>query len=417
MAHWFHRNIFKATTIVNFDVKMIVQDAEALKICSDLKQCRQRLLQVLPDVNNSPESVDSLYHTYLSLMFGFLNDFGSTGPSKLRHSTLFKWTHTLLGNVPQLQRDTVFEVANMSCNVALWYMKHASMIAAKDDITMDEAKEVHKSLRKAAGIFRFVQREFLPQVQGKQKEGSDLDPRVTASYMTQCTAEAQEVTVARAVELKHNPGLISALANETARLFLEAANNLGNLEVAQQWKLYLQLKAEFYLAYAYRFCGENLLSLDKCGEAVRAVQEGLTHYNRVSQLCKDYSKKKGPAPKARPDTHIFFQKLAPMLKLSLDKFERENGFIYHQKVPADPPELEHKATYGLASPEEFTLPAPSVLWTPVTYAAFDDFRYSSNDPASSNAASKVEGELPPVMEAQVHHTTRDPKTESGCTLQ
>ena len=33
----------------------------------------------------------------------------------------------------------------------------------------------------------------------------------------QCTAEAQEVTIARAIELKHNPSLISSLANETSR--------------------------------------------------------------------------------------------------------------------------------------------------------------------------------------------------------
>ena len=32
MAHWFHRNPLKATAIQNFEIKMVAQDVEALKI-------------------------------------------------------------------------------------------------------------------------------------------------------------------------------------------------------------------------------------------------------------------------------------------------------------------------------------------------------------------------------------------------
>lgn len=55
---------------------------------------------------------------------------------------------------------------------------------------------------------------------------------------------------------------------------------------------------------------------------------------------------------------------------------------YHQKVPTDPPALEMKATYGLASPVEFQMPSHSPLWTPVAYAAIDAPR-SPSDPANS----------------------------------
>lgn len=59
------------------------------------------------------------------------------------------------------------------------------------------------------------------------------------------------VSVARAVELQHNPSLISALANETAKLFHEADAALSSLDdkVAGQWRKYLQLKDHFYMAY------------------------------------------------------------------------------------------------------------------------------------------------------------------------
>lgn len=57
---------------------------------------------------------------------------------------------------------------------------------------MTEAKDVHTMLRRAAGIFTFVQTEFLPQLANPPPLGSDLDPRILNAYVNQCTAEAQE---------------------------------------------------------------------------------------------------------------------------------------------------------------------------------------------------------------------------------
>jgi hypothetical protein len=57
---------------------------------------------------------------------------------------------------------------------------------------MEEAKEVHTCLRKAAGIFKLIEHEFSPKLVEKQMEAGDLDPKVISAYLTQCTAEAQE---------------------------------------------------------------------------------------------------------------------------------------------------------------------------------------------------------------------------------
>ena len=71
---------------------------------------------------------------------------------------------------------------------------------------------------------------MLVQLVERPKDGSDLDVRVIAAYLNQCTAEAQEVTIARAIDLKHNPGMISALANETTKMYTTAADSLGTLD-------------------------------------------------------------------------------------------------------------------------------------------------------------------------------------------
>lgn len=420
MAYWFHRNPLKATSQINFDLKMIVSDSQAIKLCSELRLARNRLLDLLCDPNNNISIIEDALNNYLSLLQGLLvaiDDKG--GESKLRYAIRFRWTNTMLGNTADAQQDTVFEFVSICQNFAIWLMKHAAMISGKDDINMDEAKEVHKCLRKAAGIFTFVQEKYIGQLLKKSDPGSDLDNKVVQAYINQCTAEAQEVTIARAIELKHAPGLISALANETSRMYKVAADSLNGLnpKVFGKWWKYLQLKSFFYLAYAYCYAGENLLQQEKCGEAIRALKESEKFQTEVKILCKEYSQSKGPGISAKPEQHLFFRKLGSIIKLTLDKCERENGFIFHQKVPADPPELELKATYGLASPEEFTLPPINPLWNPTIYAAFDMPRTNPFDPANSKSAAKAEGELPPVKEANIHQSDKDPKNNSGCVVQ
>ncbi|XP_012251256.2 BRO1 domain-containing protein BROX-like isoform X1 [Athalia rosae] len=420
MAHWFHRNVLKATNYHKFEVKLTEPTEATKKLCSDLKLSRSRLLDLIRDANNTSDTIETAFSAYLSLLYGLIWEIQPSTPqsehvgrydsSKLRNIFIFKWSHTLLGSLSHSCTDSVYEAANMSINIGIWFMKHAAMIAGKDDISMDEAKEVHGLMRRAAGIFTFVQIEFLPQLANPPVLGSDLDPRVINAYINQCTAEAQEVTVARAVELKHNNNLISALANETSKLFLDAANTLRPFkpDISAQWIKYLELKAAFYQSYAYIYCGENLLSMDKCGEAIKALEESEKSLKQAKVLCQEYGKTHGPAPRVKPDQHGVFKRLAPLVKITLDKCNRENGFIYHHKVPGDVPTLETKATYGLVSPVNFTMPAPSPLWTVPMYRTFI---------GTAAPSDTREHDLPPVREEAVHQSIKEPKNESGCSLQ
>ena len=66
-----------------------------------------------------------------------------------------------------------------------------------------------------------------------------------------CTAEAQEVTIARAVSQKHAPSLISAIANETSNMFAQAEKSLESLdqELVAKWRHYLALKAKVIMGW------------------------------------------------------------------------------------------------------------------------------------------------------------------------
>ena len=98
---------------------------------------------------------------------------------------------------------------------------------------------------------------------------------------------------------------------------------------------------------AYNYKGESLLAQDQCGEAIRSLQESeacklffsrkiavltdklffTSGYKQAVELSRDYAKTKGPGTQAKPDQHAFFRKLAPVVRRTLEKCERENGFM------------------------------------------------------------------------------------------
>merc|ERR1712001_279886 len=174
-------------------------------------------------------------------------------------------------------------------NLAFWHMKNSAMLAVKPDLDMEEAKRVHTSLRKASGLIKFVQDTLIPQLVEKVAFGSDLDIRVISAYINQCTAEAQEVTIARAIELKHNPSLIASLAYETSKMFTTASDSLASLDqkIFGHWRAYFNLKSKFYMSHAFNYEGENLLSQDKCGEAIRSLKESQKYYTKALEMAKE----------------------------------------------------------------------------------------------------------------------------------
>lgn len=137
--------------------------------------------------------------------------------------------------------------------------------------------------------------------------------------------------------------------------------------------------------------------------------------DRASKLCDLYARTKGAGTIARPERHPFFQKLGPLVKLHLEKSERENGFIYYQKVPQELPELEKHQVYGLATPEDFTLPPHHTLWTEETYKAFEVSSEASEK--YDTKASAAQEEIAPIPEPDIAPgKLPQPQTKSGCVI-
>lgn len=107
-----------------------------------------------------------------------------------------------------------------------------------------------------------------------------MEERIIKTCNLQCKAEAQEVTIARAIELKHSAKIISSLANETAKIYglcgnIRKVSTLYRIfdldkhiesfdeEHFEKWRKYFQLKNKFYLTYSYSYLAEQLLAEGK----------------------------------------------------------------------------------------------------------------------------------------------------------
>ena len=153
-----------------------------------------------------------------------------------------------------IQTDAWFELISVVMDMAIWHTKHAAVIAASDrwaicchrnsnqlysyhfllfhiphlpispshftyltlpfhishppishpspshftslilpfSISLDQAKDVHRSLKVAAGMFLHVKDSLLPKLPASTEKGTDFDPRVVEAYANQSQAEAQE---------------------------------------------------------------------------------------------------------------------------------------------------------------------------------------------------------------------------------
>ena len=66
------------------------------------------------------------------------------------------------------------------------------VLHARFRIDLEQAKEVHRSLKMAAGMFLHVKEVLLPKLPPSPEKGNDTDTRVVEAYVLQSQAEAQE---------------------------------------------------------------------------------------------------------------------------------------------------------------------------------------------------------------------------------
>ncbi|KAI3379870.1 hypothetical protein SNEBB_002086 [Seison nebaliae] len=429
MAHWFHRNPLKATTNVRIESKVHPSNAAAQRLSTEWAANREELLKRIVNPAESAETIQSHFSKYLEISHGFLFDPSAPGSeSKMRYSNEFVWTNSLFPQDKAITHlDFAYDVVNICFDVALWYMKHAAMIAATTKDTTEDneaAKSMHKSLKMSGGIFKYIQDQgrslVIGQLAGTEDQivqpGYDLDNSILTAYIHQCMAEAQEVTISRALEMKHSNKLIAGLAWNTSISFRTSFDALSSIDdsTKNKWQLYFKLKSEFYKSYASCFQGMQLLEDNQAGAAVKALQEAVRIYDGVSKICGEYAKTKGPGTAAVPERHAFYKRYGEMLEHHAKKCVRENDIIFHQKIPLENPKVEDlEATHGLVQFEQFSMAnMPDTRWTADTYKAFDLSKNLNGNKKNEGKKKKIDE----MKELPIPQGEAEPKNVHGSKL-
>ena len=82
---------------------------------------------------------------------------------------------------------------------------------------------------------------------------------------------------------------------------------------------------------------------------------------------------------------------------------------FYQKIPEQVPDIPSGTVYGLATPEDLSLPPHNPLWTEEVYTALSDKK-----PTYPAAGSQ---EIAPIPEPDIAPgKTPAPKTESSCIV-
>nr|XP_032800672.1 BRO1 domain-containing protein BROX isoform X2 [Petromyzon marinus] len=365
-SYWFHRNPFKWTAPVAFDYSWAVTHKDAHSLCRSLREGRGLLLKSLVATDVTEEKMTEIFTHYVSLLLALGTE------SKLRFLQKFSWNSSITATT-WTQQDALYEICCVVHNHANWLSRSPARIS-NAELTMEDAKQIHCSLKLSSGYYKLIQEELVPRLVTSPERGSDLHPDTLLASRLQVRAEAQEVTVARALELGHAPGLLTGLCKDTAAIFKMADDSLAKvkLESFTKWRNYLQLKEKFYLAYARVSQAKELLACDRCGDSISSLQHAQKYYQEAERLSKSHGRARGTgAVLLSCSLYDFFTRLGRDIDTALQKSLRENGFIYFHKVPDSPPDLDSPATFGCVEPPEVELPPASDSWSVEAYTGFD----------------------------------------------
>ncbi|KJE95495.1 hypothetical protein CAOG_05944 [Capsaspora owczarzaki ATCC 30864] len=391
----------KQTTRIDYSVKLkdAATSGEGMELLKDLTNTRTALLDLMGKWEAPQDAFMSTANAYLSLLRGLVDQVdGASSPpqqpaaapaadgaaadsqaaataaasgsfNKLRKLIAFYWTNTLGKHHISSDTDVQFELISMLEDIAIWHTKKANLTLSAASAEENDLKDAYKLLRVAAGILLFIESTQIARLTTSASP-SDTNPAAVRAYSSQLLAEAEEVSLARAVEKKHSPSLLAGIARDIADKFDAAAKGIAQvkLDKVDKWSKYLAWKTKYYQAAAYMFLGLDLLSKDDCGNAIRAMTEAeklLEQANALGKVFVDCEPKTPLKIHELPAT----QALSRQLRDSLAKAKRENDFIYFKKVPTELPELA--APRAVVEPEPYALAPLSSRWTAQMYQSLN----------------------------------------------
>ncbi|KAL3151995.1 hypothetical protein ABBQ32_001116 [Trebouxia sp. C0010 RCD-2024] len=277
-----------------------------------------------------------------------------------RHCLVFQWQDVLIPTTQSSSADTVYELASALVATAVWKQRRAVYLCqgGKQGTSSDAAIKAYSLLRSAGGLFQFAKEKCTPLL-ANICPSLDCNSQVLQGHMQVALADAQSITVLRAIQKGNAPSLVAALACDTAAMYQAAAQAFNHPSCSSHGSKacrYAEWKLLIFQGYMYAFTGLHHLKSHEGGKAVQCAGEATSLCQAAVKAAAAFDK---AAPASVPVDHVHFDVTFGDCSASVyAKCKRQNDTIYYNHIPEElptPPEPKR-----LVTPTGFQLPAPSL---------------------------------------------------------
>ncbi|KAG5461719.1 MAG: BRO1 domain-containing protein, partial [Olpidium bornovanus] len=303
--------------------------------CATFHQLRNDMRGAGPDSTG----LDILYKYYRQLE---LLDLRFPVDEKDGHVKVhFNWYDAFTGRATA-QHSLAYEKACVIFNIAATL---TAMASGQTRSEVDGLKRAYRYLQCAAGVFNFINDNFL------HAPSADLS-RESVKVLSQLTlAQAQECMLEKSLGEKKKPGLIAKIAAHAAEEYAKIADQFGELEkkgwIDKAWLKLVQVGVPYVLRQAVKASYFNALAQYNKGLAVEAEVnhgEALARYTVAEQAAKEASRTVREFSTVSTNTplipHDAAASLAEITKSNQSvvsekkaKQTHDNDMIYHAVVP------------------------------------------------------------------------------------
>ncbi|XP_068222752.1 LOW QUALITY PROTEIN: tyrosine-protein phosphatase non-receptor type 23-like [Palaemon carinicauda] len=267
----------------------------------------------------------TLKRYYCQLHF-LLSRFPLTENSSL--AITFNW-YDIYSSLSYSVTDIKYEMACILYNIGALHTDLGAMDARN---TPDGMKISCTHFQCAAWAFQHL-RDTYPQ-----PRESDMNPTLLTFFYNVCLAQAQECILEKSMTDNRKPTIIAKVAMQVVEYLKTAMKNLGSAKSAdaviteivggkklKMWRKYCEFKIAYYGAVALLYQGMQTEEQQKMGERLAYYQAAVDMLSEASKLSKNLEKQELIAESLTFSNDVMGGKLTAA--------QKENEFVYHEKVP------------------------------------------------------------------------------------
>ncbi|KAE8716067.1 hypothetical protein F3Y22_tig00110156pilonHSYRG00316 [Hibiscus syriacus] len=227
-----------------------------------------------------------------------------------------------------LRGPKFFQIDNLRYELGMTLYLYAALLRERAiEILPTDLVKSATLFREAAGVFEHLAIEIFPSLQSAQSV--ERPPEATPSICTVmhliCLAEAQAVTIRKAEEKGTTVGLLAKLHYGIIELLGEATailySNTGECkDISSSFLEFISSCKALHELRSLKYLAESLKITEQLGVAIGVLRDALTN-----------AKKKVPGEES---WRAIFGKEIDAAADMLRKFEHENEFVWHEKIPA-----------------------------------------------------------------------------------